>query len=157
MRGVHLARELVYPHPRGRGRGVQGTRPGGGPRLNKFLKSAAFPILIVILLVFVAQRLVVSSEPSKPAPTFNEFTQQIADGDVAKATIKVENKTVNVTLKDKTKFTTGYPEDYSDTLIEPARVGQRAVRGEGHPQLSLVVVASSGSPRSSCSSGSGST
>ena len=71
----------------------------------------------MILLVFVAQRLVVSSEPSKPAPTFNEFTQQIADGDVAKATIKVENKRSTSSLKDKTKFTTGYPEDYSDTLV----------------------------------------
>ena len=47
--------------------------------MNKFLKSAAFPILIVILLVFVAQRLVVSSEPSSPAPTFSDFTQQIQD------------------------------------------------------------------------------
>ena len=38
----------------------------GGSPLNRFLKSAAFPILIVILLVFVAQRLVVSESTAAP-------------------------------------------------------------------------------------------
>jgi cell division protease FtsH len=91
---------------------------GGGSSLNKFLKSAAFPILIVILLVFVAQRLVVSSEPSAPAPTFSEFIQQIEAGQVAKATIEVESQEVKVTLKDNTTFTTGYPDEYSETLVQ---------------------------------------
>jgi cell division protease FtsH len=91
------------------------SSPGGA--LSKFLKSAAFPILIVILLVFVAQRLVVSSEPSTPAPTFNVFTQDIASGDVTKATMKVERLEVQATLKDGTEFTTGYPQDFASTLI----------------------------------------
>ena len=110
----------------------------------------------MILLVFVAQRLVVSSEPSKPAPTFNEFTAQIADGEVAKATIKVENQTVDVTLKDKTKFTTGYPEDYSDTLISQLESANVPFEVKGIPSSpwwsSLIWLA----PLSS-SSGSGST
>ena len=71
----------------------------------------------MILLVFVAQRLVVSSEPSTPAPTFNQFTKDIAAGNVAKATMKVENLQVVATLKDGKEFTTGYPQDYASTLI----------------------------------------
>jgi cell division protease FtsH len=86
--------------------------------LNKFLKSAAFPILIVILLVFVAQRLVVSSEPSTPAPTFNQFIQYIDQGKVSKVTLQVESQDAKVELKDGTKFTTGYPQDYSKTLVD---------------------------------------
>ena len=85
--------------------------------MSKFLKSAAFPILIVILLVFVAQRLVVSSEPSTPAPTFDQFVAMIGQGEVERATIKVESKEVDVTLRDEREFTTGYPEDYSENLV----------------------------------------
>ena len=45
--------------------------------MNKFLRSAAFPILIVILLVFVAQRLVVSDSTAAPAPTFSQLLTDI--------------------------------------------------------------------------------
>ena len=102
--------------------------------MNKFLKSAAFPILIVILLVFVAQRLVVSSEPSAPAPTFDEFIVMIGDGQVDKATIKVESKQVDVVLKDERSFTTGYPEDYSATLVNQLEAAKVPFTVKGIPK-----------------------
>jgi len=101
--------------------------------VNKFLKSAAFPILIVILLVFVAQRLVVSSEPSTPAPTFNQFIADIGQGDVARATIKVESQEVDVVLKDDSRFTTGYPQDYSQTLINQLEAAEVPFEVKGIP------------------------
>ncbi|WP_217921091.1 ATP-dependent zinc metalloprotease FtsH [Miltoncostaea oceani] len=101
--------------------------------MRKFLKSAAFPILIVILLVFVAQRLVVSSEPSSPAPTFDQFVTDIGDGRVERATIKVESKEVDVVLKDETKFTTGYPEDYSNTLVNQLEAAKVPFEVKGIP------------------------
>ncbi|HEX2506740.1 MAG TPA: hypothetical protein VHK23_00355, partial [Miltoncostaeaceae bacterium] len=67
--------------------------------MNRFLKSAAFPILIVILLVFVAQRLVVSDENKAPPPTFPQLVSDIQSGDVARATIKTESNEVSATLK----------------------------------------------------------
>ena len=80
--------------------------------MNRFLKSAAFPILIVILLVFVAQRLVVSDEDKAPPPTFPALISDISAGEVARATIKTESNEVSATLKDGTKIDTGYiPED----------------------------------------------
>ena len=80
--------------------------------MNRFLKSAAFPILIVILLVFVAQRLVVSDEDKAPPPTFPALISDISAGEVARATIKTESNEVSATLKDGSKIDTGYiPED----------------------------------------------
>ena len=38
--------------------------------MNRFFRSAAFPILIVLLLAFVAQRLVVSNSGSQRTPDF---------------------------------------------------------------------------------------
>ena len=67
----------------------------------------------MILLVFVAQRLVVSDQTSTPAPTFNQFLQDIDDGQVKQATIKVQNNEVNVVLDNGRRFTTGYPEEYA--------------------------------------------
>ena len=92
--------------------------------MNRFLKSAAFPILIVILLVFVAQRLVVSGGDDPPPRTFNEFTEQIANDQVQTAVIKVENQEVKVQLKPPSgeekgeEYTTGYPDDYSPQLVD---------------------------------------
>ena len=45
--------------------------------MNKLVKSAVLPILIVILLVFVAQRLIVSDSSSAPSPTFNQLLTDI--------------------------------------------------------------------------------
>ena len=119
----------------GRYRGARSAslRPGEGTRLNRFLKSAAFPILIVILLVFVAQRLVVSDSTSTPAPTFNQFLQDIDDGQVKQATIKVESNEVEVALNNGTQFTTGYPPDYASTLTEDLRKANVPFEVKGIP------------------------
>jgi cell division protease FtsH len=75
----------------------------------------------VILLVFVAQRLVVSDSTSTPAPTFNQFLSDIDHGQVKQATIKVQNNEVEVVLNNGQSFTTGYPPEYASTLTEDLR------------------------------------
>jgi cell division protease FtsH len=87
---------------------------------RRFLKSAALPILIVLLLVFVAQRLVTGGSGSSK-PTFTELLAQIDQGKVDKATIKSKSQEIQVTLKDSAgggKYTTGYPDDYGDELTQ---------------------------------------
>ena len=86
--------------------------------MNKFLKSAAFPILIVILLVFVAQRLVVSDSQAAPSPTFSQLLTDIEAGKISAVTMKVGSQELSVVPKDGAKYTTGYPAEYSDQLIE---------------------------------------
>jgi cell division protease FtsH len=110
--------------------------------MNRFLKSAAFPILIVILLVFVAQRLVVSDEPAQAAPTFNQFIADIKQGEVARATLKVESQEAEVTLKDGTQFTTGYPTEYGAQLVSELQAAEVPfeVRGiSGSPWWSSLI------------------
>ena len=45
--------------------------------MNRFFRSAAFPILIVLLLAFVAQRLVVYNSGSQRTPDFPALMQMI--------------------------------------------------------------------------------
>jgi len=99
--------------------------------LNKFLKSAAFPILIVILLVFVAQRLVTSESKATPSPTFSELLTKIDQGQVERVTMKVTNQELNVVTKDGEKFTTGYPDDYADVLTQKLQTADVPLTVEG--------------------------
>jgi cell division protease FtsH len=84
--------------------------------MSRFAKSAAFPILIVILLVFVAQRLVSGGAESTPAPPFSQIVTDIRENRIERATIKVESQKLEVRYPDGRKLTTGYPDEYGDAL-----------------------------------------
>ena len=68
--------------------------------MNKFFKSAAFPILIVVLLAFFATRLVSPGNEEKP-PTYSEFLADLDRGQVKSVELKTKNNTVIVTPVDK--------------------------------------------------------
>jgi cell division protease FtsH len=111
--------------------------------MQRFLRSAAFPILIIILLAFVAQRLVSSGGSDEPDPTFNEFLAFIGEDNVEKATIKVESQKVSYTLDDGTSFeageyTTGYPDEYSDRLADRFTANEVPFTVEGRGGNSLM-------------------
>ena len=65
--------------------------------MSRFLKSAAFPILIVVALAFFAQKLV-SPGPSTPKPNFPQFLQQVEGGQIKSADVKTKDNEVQVTL-----------------------------------------------------------
>ncbi len=84
--------------------------------MSRLFKSAAFPILIVIVLAFFAQKLIGTSS-SGVKPTFSTFLSQIQQGQVQSADIKTKDNTVDVTLVNRTKYEIGYPDAYAPTLI----------------------------------------
>ncbi len=47
--------------------------------MSRFFKSAAFPILIVVVLAFFAQRLINTGTEEKP-PTYSDFIAQLDRG-----------------------------------------------------------------------------
>jgi cell division protease FtsH len=50
--------------------------------VSRFFKSAAFPILVVIVLAFFAERMISSSSSSKTTHTWSEFAQYVEQGKV---------------------------------------------------------------------------
>ncbi len=101
--------------------------------MSRFFKSAAFPILIVILLAFVAQRLVTSGGSGSDKPTFNGFLTELSEGQVRSVTMKTKSQELSVTRTDGKTYTTGYPDDYGaevTTKIDQAKVPYR-VEGRG--------------------------
>src|SRR3990172_8488050 len=84
--------------------------------MNRFLKSAAIPIGIVILLVFGATR-VVSTDQGSSKPSFNALLAQIEQqGAITKATINTKKQEVTFETADKKKHTIGIPDEFSDDL-----------------------------------------
>jgi cell division protease FtsH len=93
--------------------------------MSRFFKSAAFPILIVIVLAFFASKLIARSDQA-PARSFAGFLEQVDNGDVQNATLRTKDNSIEVTLKgaDARKYQVGYPIDYSDVLVNKLRTAK---------------------------------
>ena len=96
--------------------------------MRRFFKSAAFPILLVVILAFVAQK-VISSPDSSKAPTYNQLVGSkahgglIANNEVKSVTVNTKDNSLDVTLKgekpeeDGESFSTGYPPNTEQSLL----------------------------------------
>src|SRR6201985_2534444 len=90
--------------------------------MSRFFKSAAFPILIVVVLAFFAQKLIGNSSHSTHY-SFGNLLTQLQDNQVKGLTLKEKDNTANVALLQQyggTKYTVGYPDQYTPTLIDLA-------------------------------------
>jgi cell division protease FtsH len=67
--------------------------------LRRFFRSAAFPILIVVVLAFFAQRLI-SPPETKEEPSYNEFVSQVESGQIEEVTFKTKDNVLEVTETD---------------------------------------------------------
>jgi cell division protease FtsH len=87
--------------------------------MSRFFKSAAFPILIVVVLAFFAQKLIGNTSHS-PRQTFGDFIQQLNSGQVRSMSLDQKDNSVAVTTTNGVKYTVGYPDSYAPTLINLA-------------------------------------
>ncbi len=85
--------------------------------MSRFSKSAAFPILIVVILAFFAQQLISSPNKEKD-PGFGAFLQQLEGGQIK--TIEMRNRAneLIVTKNDKKRYEIGFATNYGDTLTK---------------------------------------
>jgi cell division protease FtsH len=88
--------------------------------MSRFFKSAAFPILIVIVLAILATK-VIGGGSSGPHYTFGNLLQQLDNKQVAKLTLNQKSNSAEVTLNSGQKYTVGYTNGYSQTLINEAK------------------------------------
>src|SRR3954452_7625356 len=93
--------------------------------MSRFFKSAAFPILIVIVLAFFASKLIARSDQA-PQQSFAGFLTQIDEGTVQTATLTTKENSIDVTLKgaNKAHYEVGYPIDSSDVLVNKLRASK---------------------------------
>ena len=86
--------------------------------MSRFSKSAAFPILIVVILAFFAQQLI-SSPNKKKDPGFGKFTQQLNTGAIKSVEMRNRSNELLVTLRnDKGQYEIGFATEYGDELTK---------------------------------------
>ncbi|HWD65779.1 MAG TPA: ATP-dependent metallopeptidase FtsH/Yme1/Tma family protein, partial [Solirubrobacteraceae bacterium] len=87
--------------------------------MSRFFKSAAFPILIVVVLAFFAQKLIGSSH-SQQNLSFGQLVTAIDAKQVKSITLDQKDNSVSYTLTQAAggqHGSTGYPDGYSQALI----------------------------------------
>src|SRR4051812_30184721 len=94
--------------------------------MSRFFKSAAFPILIVIVLAFFASKLIQNSNAA-PQTTYDQFLDQVDAGQIDKVVLRTKDFSAEVTLKgpDHKKYTTGYLPENGDELVNKLRVARK--------------------------------
>ncbi|MFN8162220.1 MAG: ATP-dependent zinc metalloprotease FtsH [Solirubrobacterales bacterium] len=104
--------------------------------MKRFFKSAAFPILLVVVLAFVAQRLI-SPGASTENPVYSQFLTQIDRGQVSEVTINTKDNTINVKQQNGQEYTTGFPNQTEQSLVNELRANQvkTTVKGTGGSSL----------------------
>jgi cell division protease FtsH len=84
--------------------------------VSRFFKSAAFPILIVVVLAFFAQRLISPGEEQKET-SYSQFVTQVDNDQVKKATLNTKNNRIDVEQRNGTEYETAYPDNTEQNLI----------------------------------------
>jgi cell division protease FtsH len=84
--------------------------------MSRFFKSAAFPILIVVVLAFFAQKLIGNSSHG-PNYSFGNLIQQLDNKQVKSLSLDQKSNSADVTLIGGQKYSVGYPDSYAPTLI----------------------------------------
>jgi len=88
--------------------------------VSRFFKSAAFPILIVVVLAFFAQKLISPSDGAKD-PTYSQFLTFVEEGRVKDVTLSTKNNRIDGVFQDDRKFQTAYPDNTEQNLVNQLR------------------------------------
>jgi cell division protease FtsH len=110
--------------------------------MSRFFKSAAFPILIVVVLAFFAQRLI-SPGSNAPAYTYANFQQDLRSGNVSSAVIKTKDNTITVKVKNPpATHEVGFVDNNGNQLVnqlEQAKVDYNIEGKKSNGWLSLLT------------------
>jgi cell division protease FtsH len=86
--------------------------------MSRFFKSAAFPIFIVVVLAFFAQKLI-STGDQKPPPSYGTFIQQLQQPGVIKTVdLKTKDNSISVTETNGKKYETGFTDQGAADLAK---------------------------------------
>ncbi len=88
--------------------------------MRRFVKSAFFPILLVVILAFAASQWIGDGDETK-APSYNELVSPesglIAEKKIDEITVNTKDNTLDVKRTNGESFSTGYPPNTEQSLL----------------------------------------
>jgi cell division protease FtsH len=90
--------------------------------MSRFFKSAAFPILIVVVLAFLAVKLVNPGSSTHRSHSYETLTSsEIPKGEVKSVALKNKGKALEVKLKNKEDYEVGFTDQTTPELFKELR------------------------------------
>jgi cell division protease FtsH len=86
--------------------------------VNRFFRSALFPLIVIVLLVYLASQTLIPRKDAQDKVSYSEFIQQAEDGNVQDATFSPTRNEIKGTLVGGDKFKVNYPSDQSAFAVE---------------------------------------
>jgi cell division protease FtsH len=107
--------------------------------MKRFFKSAWFPLLIVVVLAFFAHQLI-SPGQQEEKPTYNEFIAQVEEqpNSIESVTIQTKDHTVDVKETNGEEYSTGYPENTEESLVNSLDRNEVETKVEGTGGSSIL-------------------
>lgn len=88
--------------------------------MNRFFRSALFPLFVIVLLVYLASQTLIPHSKSPAKTTYSQFLTYAKDGRVANVEINPSKRAIAFTLPSNKKATVHYPADQSIPEITSA-------------------------------------
>ncbi|MHB8142569.1 MAG: ATP-dependent zinc metalloprotease FtsH [Thermoleophilia bacterium] len=110
--------------------------------MSKFLRNAAFPILIVVLLAFFVMQIVNNRDSGNNTMVFGDFVQKVRAHEVKSVDVNQNDHTLAVVLDSNPshKHTVGYSEDYPLTQLLIDNNVSTTIEGTGSSIWSSILV-----------------
>ena len=88
--------------------------------MNRFFRSALFPLFVIVLLVYLASQTLIPHGKSAAKLTYSDFRADIPAGKVDSAEFNPSKRQISGKLTDGKKYSVHYPADQSVPGIETA-------------------------------------
>jgi cell division protease FtsH len=85
--------------------------------LNRFFRSALFPLIVIVLLVYLASSQLHGKNKNEKKVTLSEFFVDVKTGQVENAAFNPNKRQITFQLKDGKKASVHYPSDQSAPQI----------------------------------------
>jgi len=86
--------------------------------VNRFFRSALFPLVIIVLLVYLASQTLLPGRSEQRKVTYSELIQQVEAGNVNEVLITPARQQINATLVSGDKVKVNYPSPQSVTEFQ---------------------------------------
>ena len=86
--------------------------------VNRFLRSALFPLVVIVLLVYVASQVFMGDRGEQRKMTYSEAFSQVEAGAVQEVLFNPNRQSIELSLVDGEKAKVNYPTPQSATRFE---------------------------------------
>jgi cell division protease FtsH len=88
--------------------------------VNRFFRSALFPLIVIVLLVYLASQTLIPRRDAQQKITYSDFINRVEAGDVQEAQFTPNRQQIEGTLVGGKKVKVNYPSDLSAHDVELA-------------------------------------